>query len=285
MIQEEKSERIHFESSIDLQMFPYLRDYQLYKTHILPFAAFLEMALVAAHDLYRLGAYSLDEIVHHEALQLSANDRCAIEMTVLPEGHDSHRFAICSLLNSDAEAILHTSGRISSRSAVFRSAKFDLDALRVNSVRTLAAQDFYTYLDTLGLHYGPSFQSIQQLWCREDEALGQMELPAVLQPEAMLYQMHPVLLDACIQILLAALPARQDLLLYVPVGLTQLNVFARPGTEIWVHARLHDQAEETSGILEGEVTLLDGQGYPLAQMSGVRLQPLTGPGYIISDRT
>jgi amino acid adenylation domain-containing protein len=268
MSQPEKSLSIRFESSLDLETLPYLNDYQLSLARIVPFAVFLEMALAAASELYPAGAYALAGVAYHQALPLAETGSCAIEMVVRPEGQSAHRFEICSPGQAGTRATLYVSGTITSCSPGNEPVA-DLATLCTGQM--LAPQAFYVRLP--GLRYGPHFQGMQLLWLREGEATGRVVLPAALLAEAPLYQIHPVLLDTCLQVLLAALPTGQAPLL--PAGLAHLYLFARPGAQLWSRACLSVSTASVPGSQEGDITLFDEQGQPLAQLRGVRLQNIS----------
>lgn len=260
MSQPEKSLSIRFESSLDPETLPYLNDYHFSETRIVPLAVFLEMALAAASELYPAGALALSGVLYHQALPLVETEAPLIEIVVRPEGVGAHRFEICS----QGQATVYVSGMIIACSPHDEPS---VDLATLCHGQLLAAQAFYTQLP--GLRYGPHFQCLQLLWQREGEASARVVLPTALQAEAELYQFHPVLLDACLQVLLAALPAGQAPAL--PVGLAHLQLFARPGAHLWSRAGL-DAPGAGAEIREGEITLFDEQGHPLAHLAGVRLQ-------------
>jgi amino acid adenylation domain-containing protein len=267
MSQPEKSLCIRFESTLDLETLPYLTDYHISRARIVPFAVFLEMALAAASELYPAGVSALDAVTYHQALPLADDGSCALEMLVRPEGQGTHRFEICS---PGQAGTLHVSGTMTADGPGDEPAA-DLATLCTGQM--LAPQAFYAQLP--GLRYGPSFQGIQLLWLREGEATGRVILPAALQAEASCYQLHPVLLDACLQVLLAALPGGQAP--FLPVGLAHLRLFARPGPQLWSRARLCARTARAPEIQEGDITLFDEQGEPLVHLRGVRLQQMTDP--------
>ncbi|HEY1353936.1 MAG TPA: amino acid adenylation domain-containing protein [Ktedonobacteraceae bacterium] len=277
MSQPEKSLHIRFESSLDLQTLPYLHDYQLSLARILPFAVFLEMALAAASELPQSETTGLEGITYHEALLLAEPGHGEIEMTIKPDGHGAHSLEISSLSAPGEEATCYVSGTITCGQPEDGAGRaVDLAALRAGCSLTLMPDEIYTRLTSAGLRYGSGLRAIQQLWLREGEALGLVALPAALHAEAPLYQVHPVLLDACLQVLLAALPTLSgQVQLLLPIGLAQLRLLARPGTRIWSWARLSPEADADEKTREGEITLLDEQGHPLAQLRGIRLRSLS----------
>jgi len=136
--------------------------------------------------------------------------------------------------------------------------------------------EFYAMLHTRGVQLGQSFQGIKQLWRGNNEALGRIELPDTLLAESERYQTHPALLDACFQVLLAALPtdtvALNNDTLYLPTGLGSFTVHSQPGTHVWSRSVMQGPTNANSVIFEGDVYLLDDAGQVLIEARGLRLQ-------------
>ena len=66
------------------------------------------------------------------------------------------------------------------------------------------------------------------------------------------YFLHPVILDACFQLLLAVEPPQNTgsahvANQYMPVGVGQIRVNARPQATMWAHARLAETAGQRPG--------------------------------------
>src|SRR5690606_748094 len=71
---------------------------------------------------------------------------------------------------------------------------------------------FYAGFQRRGLDFGPDFRSIRRLWSGPAQALGEVALGDQLAAQAHAHRMHPVLLDGCLQVLAAALPADDEAL-------------------------------------------------------------------------
>jgi phthiocerol/phenolphthiocerol synthesis type-I polyketide synthase D len=139
----------------------------------------------------------------------------------------------------------------------------------------ISLTDFYSRLHTHGVQLAASFQGIERLWRHEGEALGQICLPQTLIQEAALYQIHPVLLDACFQVLIAALPftpGGDKEALYLPTRLRSFRLHHQPGTHVWSHAILTSGSSQDASVFEGDVLLLNEEGQLLAEIRGLRLQ-------------
>jgi NAD(P)-dependent dehydrogenase (short-subunit alcohol dehydrogenase family)/acyl carrier protein len=78
------------------------------------------------------------------------------------------------------------------------------------------------------------------------------------------------LLDACFQVFGATWPkAEREPVVYVPVGLEQLNCFDAAAEAQWCYARL--RPERAAGLFVGDLTLCDPAGRLLVEISGLRV--------------
>ena len=140
----------------------------------------------------------------------------------------------------------------------------------------VAGADLYEGLLERGLEYGPSFRGVERLWRRDGEALGRLRLTEAVATQRIGHKIHPALLDACFQVLAAALPKGsadgEDP--FLPVGLARLHLDDLPDTGLWAHALLKSDAPADADYLEGDVFLLDERGQVLLEASGLRLQRL-----------
>ena len=152
----------------------------------------------------------------------------------------------------------------------------ELTATQKRCRQEVNVSEFYAMLHTRGVQLGASFQGIERLWRGNNEALGLIQLPETLVDESERYQTHPALLDACFQVLLAALPAdivaSQDDALYLPTGLRNFTVHTRPGQRVWSRSVIQSPTNPKSAGFEGDVYLLDDTGQVLVEATGLRLQ-------------
>jgi len=140
----------------------------------------------------------------------------------------------------------------------------------------IPVDQFYSRLSEHGIQLSDAYQGIERLWHGEGEALGQVRILKALEREADFYQIHPVFLDACFQVLVAALPTATLLdneeSLYLPIGLQSFEVHNQPGSRAWSHAVLKPRADQGEGLFEGDVHILDEEGRMMIQARGLQLQ-------------
>ena len=141
----------------------------------------------------------------------------------------------------------------------------------------VAGRDCYRLFQDIHFHYGPAFQTIEQLWTAPGEALGRIRVPGSIEAELPTYHLHPTILDACFQVLLAVAvndtsDGRDQNGVYLPVGIDRVLVYAQPELCMWSHACLVKQSAE---LLEGNIVLLDEDGMVIVEVQGFRVQSLS----------
>ncbi|NJL38377.1 MAG: LLM class flavin-dependent oxidoreductase [Leptolyngbyaceae cyanobacterium SM1_4_3] len=161
-----------------------------------------------------------------------------------------------------------------SREESQESLENSLEAVQQRCGQVLMGEEFYHHLRDRGVELAQSFQGIEQLWRRDGEALGRIRYLETLETEAA-YVIHPVFLDACLQVFFATLPFQSDIepsrTHYLPVGFEQLQVHQKLGKQVWSHAVLHE-AKPDAAFYQGDVRILDSNGTLLMQVTGLRLQ-------------
>jgi acyl transferase domain-containing protein/acyl carrier protein len=253
-----------WESAINAQRLPYLADHRVDGLVVLPGAAYVEAALALHSKLYGQQALVLEDLRFRKALVVAADDEPVLRVEC---DERSLEFTITSRPRSpQGQWSQHAAGRLS-LGHVTPAARVDLEALRAAGERVDAA-DHYQRMQRRGLEYGPWFQGIRQLWRGTNEVLALIEGSEALSTERA--HLHPTLLDACLQSLLALLDsdgAEQHM--YLPVAIRQLRLHASPGARLYSHGRLTRRAADS---IEGDLQLCDLEGNVLVEVLGLRCQ-------------
>ncbi len=134
--------------------------------------------------------------------------------------------------------------------------------------------DLYSALRNTGLHHGQAFAALTRIVRRSN---GTSETEIVLPDEATGhrgYRIHPVLLDAALQGLAAALSseslAESSEATYLPVSFEKIRVFGDVGRRARCRAELVNLDGDGAGIM-GRVLITDDTGTPTAEISGIYL--------------
>ncbi len=260
------SDLASFESRLDLNSFPFLHDHRVNARAILPGTGFIEMALAAGQAA--LGRpIGLADVVMAEPLVVGDGESRLVQVLVRRDEQDAG-FEILSTdaLAEDGQWRRHVHGRFAS--ALAPEAGVDIEAIRGRCGEAVSAALHYAGLQARGLDFGPSLQGLRAAWRRDGEALGEIALPAGSGEGT--YLLHPALLDACLQVVSAALPssAGEAGRAYLPLAIDSIQLFRSPGEAVWSHASV----EPGGGSLRGEVMVFDAAG-PVARLSGITFRP------------
>ncbi|XXT21827.1 type I polyketide synthase [Sorangium sp. So ce429] len=274
-----------WQRELSVETLSYLADHRVQGEVVIPAAAYVEMALSAATELYGAGSHVLEDISFEQMLAIPSGGARTVEVAVSDEPGGAS-IEISSRQGGAESAsqdgwVRHAKGSLRRR----LPAQTEPEAAQSTAPRqiqqrcpaTLAGAELYRRMQERGLHHGESFQGVQQLWLGPSEVLGRVQLTEDIAAEAGAYQLHPTLLDACFQVLAALFMAQESTFksgqTFVPVGVQQVRCDRKPGPEVWVHGALHaPEGEQRS--LSGDLVLLDQDGQIIADIKGLRVQLL-----------
>ncbi len=261
--------QIRFQGQIEANSPEYLSDHRLESAIVFPATAYLEMALAAGRYIYPDCNLRLEQFLIKQPLILEDTTQL---QTVLSPGSDSvYRVQIFSCASGSDEFILHSEVEVK-RCDRLRN-NLDLAQLQSSLQPYSDIADYYQTLSKQGLNYGISFQGIKQIWQGEREALGYIQLPDNLIDRANHYQLHPALLDACLQLIGTVTESHSGV--YLPVGMESLTL-VKPGCmRVWTHVTI--QSTQSDRVLTANLVLIDDCGDLVAEITGLSLQYLSLP--------
>jgi acyl transferase domain-containing protein/acyl carrier protein len=224
----------------------FLQDHRVQGRPILPMAAFVEILLAAT------GGAAIEEILVPEALPLTG-------LTVQAVAGSERVEVFASAGGEDWKT--HASARPAAPGS--RPAGVSIASVLARMPRRVDPVEHYARLRRHGADLGPAFQLVESLSAGDGEALGSLRLPE----DAAAYRIHPVLLDACFQVLNAAVEEVDSL--YLPVGVASFTLFERPQGALWGFAAVRERQGDS---LLADIRLLDAEGATLAAVEGLRLR-------------
>ncbi len=259
---------IIFTSQLTSDTPAFLKDHCIFQKVVLPGTAYLEMALAAGVMELKSTNLVLEKVTIQQALILS--EKAQTIQLILKKESAVTQFQIYSLVSENDESWqLHCSGNIVVEERNSEPDCLDLTQLRGQFTNELSGETFYQQCRERGINYGSSFRAITRSWSQEGESLGLIRLPARLASEISIYQFHPVLLDACFQVIFAALPQSLQSETYLPVGLERFHLYRSPQQTLWSHVRLRPFNRSNPESLIADVRLFDEAGNLVAQVDGL----------------
>jgi myxalamid-type polyketide synthase MxaB len=271
-----------FESTLSQESPAYLAHHRIYQQVILPATAYLEMALAAGAVVCKSHHLRLQEVVIQQALLLDDADKI-LQVVLKPENSNTESpktfsWQVYSLNidknNSESYWALHAFGNLVEEPTASLP-QVNLAALQAQYTEVVSVTDYYQQLRQQGVDYGNSFQSIARLWRHLGQALAQIHLPESLTLEAEAYKLHPVLLDACLQMVGTALAEADQQAVYIPVGVERLQVYRRPSSHLWTEMKICQVEGWQQKTVTAAVQLFDESGNVVAQLEGLTLRSIT----------
>jgi acyl transferase domain-containing protein len=269
----------YFVSRLSTQRLPYLADHKVYGIPVLPAAALVEMVVAAAAALGP-GPWRVEDIMILKTFAVLDQASRSLHLSFELERSGATRFRIYvgggESEGASIPADLHAHGTVRVSDTDGSPAPVSLEQLRSRFKATQSVDTFYQALGEKGLEYGPEFQVVEQIWNREQEALGIVRLSPSTDWPYENYYIHPALLDGCFQLTGAAISGETRALdTYIPFGIEEFKVFRRAGRRLWCLARVSSLEQAHQEVLTAELTLFDEEGNVVASCVGLSLKRVT----------
>ena len=224
----------------------YLDEHLVQGAVVYPGAAYVEMALGAARALEPDRTPALRDVTFHRALFLPDRAATRLQFSVTDE---NRQFEIHSLTPATGEWIRHAGGLIATRDHE-EPAAGHLGTIRTRCRREIPRDDFYAMVYQRGVQLQHAFKGIQSIWQGQGEALACIATQGFGRAG---YEIHPALLDAIFQPLIAAAESLDDTNhegLFLPIRIGEVVLHSRPDDHCWSHARVtsHDEHGVTGDV-------------------------------------
>ncbi|UQA57020.1 type I polyketide synthase [Polyangium aurulentum] len=259
----------------------YLNDHRVQGRAVMPAAGYLEMALAAAAEALGRAPRRLEQVAFERALFLPEQGRVTVQLALAADTPEAGSFRILGhepgAEGAGASAwTLHARGVVrASPSAEPEGTRLALAEIQARCGEASAGAAHYEAMKARGLEYGPAFQGVERIWRRDGEALGQIHA-ATASRAADPHVIHPALLDACFQVLAAALPLRGEGLAegdtFLPIALRSLRLHDHAGSAVFCHARIEAEGAGDGVTFEGDLRVIDDAGQTVLEVQGMRVQ-------------
>jgi acyl transferase domain-containing protein/acyl carrier protein len=280
-----------WEAPVGTRLLPYMSDHRVNEMVILPAAAYIDLALGAASEAFGAGRFTIEELALKKTLFFPEDTTQRVQVAITCGEPGRATLQVFSYQAGAADQppswILHAEATIRHYAAALPAVTARHIApttIRPQFSEQIDAQEHYAGIGDRGIQHGPLFQGVTHIWKRSGEVLAQLSLPPDVAEDLPGYQVHPALLDACLQGIIPFLPPNGDT--YVPIAVGSIRLFSRPQADIklWSHVYVQPQMNRDPNTLEGDVFLIDDNGQVLLEVLGFRLQRLGSEGESRNER-
>ncbi|MBW4479949.1 MAG: type I polyketide synthase [Tolypothrix brevis GSE-NOS-MK-07-07A] len=280
------SQQICFESQIRQKVPAFLGDKHVYEKATFPATGYLEMAYSAGVTVLQSDNLVVAEVLILHALILPEKEAKTIQLILTFQEASKYFFQIFSLNqwdknDSEPSWTLHATGKVLVEEKDQQKSHTNLAALEARCSQKILVSDYYQQCQERSINYGATFQALECLWKMPlvkkeiqltGEALGKIRIPEALFLEAGEYKLHPVLLDACFQVVMAAFPDSLKSETYLLSGLERLRIYCSFGINLWSYVQLHPIQESNQQTLTANIYIYDETGAIVAQVEQLSLK-------------
>ncbi len=254
-----------WERQLDTALMPFLADHVVGGNVLLPATAFIEMALEASAAIHGEAAHDLEMVEIRRPMVLDPERSKMVRFIHDPEDGTFHIESRTRM--QDEPWSRHVSGRLSKAQPLPARTG---DRTLPGPARRYTAEEHYALAERVGLAFGPKFRCVRHVDVCGGVAVAALAVPEGLEmPDA--FQLHPSLLDSCLQPLLDVMYDRgtEWQAAYLPYQLGRMLHHGRGGAIAFCRVEL---TKATPRALLASFTLMDADGLVLAEMRDFRLR-------------
>lgn len=266
-----------WQTTVSDEMLRLLADHKVEDEIVFPAAAYIEMALQSAEEAGLSKSHLLSNFVFKERMILQSEKPNSLQALLSPAEEGSFLFSIYGRGETNENWKMYASVYFIERSiADYLSSSMETspEVIRQDLSVQQSGEEFYKTLQLHRVEYGPAFRAIQQVWNKDNEALALVSLPESLRIDTAGYQLHPALLDACLQVIAATQNISFEEGLYLPAACRSIRLFSRPGRVVWSHVTVQSEPIPSGNSIIADIRLLDENDRIIAEFIGFRLQKI-----------
>ncbi len=267
----EEPERHVWQTDVGTATLPWLDDHRVHNVAALPGAAYCEMALAAATEIFGEApatCWEARDIAFEQMLLL--DDKTPIDAVASVQAPGVVEFVVESVV--DGESTRHATAWLRTVEDESAPPAYDVAALLAAHPHSVKGSELRQSLVERGVQHGPAFSGLAAAHTAEsggNTVLAEVALPASIRFQHAAYHVHPALLDACFQSVAAGRRRTANgggLLL--PLGVSRLRVYGPLRNAHYCYGRV-TRADATGG--EADLDVLDEHGNVLLAVRGLRM--------------
>ena len=268
------ADTFYWESAIDLDRLPYLKDHCIENVPVMPAAAFVEWIFAAVRETFGVEQCALENVRFLKPLFLPSGEKTIVQVVLRSDtsSHSTFQILAKAAHKEAMEWVEFATGDIQLEPPINFEPTVPVDEIQLRCPDLFSGGQIYQQFSEQDLDYGPRFQRIDRIWRSNEEAIGQLK-PFT---QGKNYILHPTTLDAGMQVFAGPISLQADVVqkggCYVPVGIERMTIVARPGETVWSHVRLDGVNAENPDLFTGDFSLINDDGKVFLKAHGLRLQ-------------
>lgn len=250
---------------------------------VLPAVAVIEMARAAGELAGEGRVRRLSDIVWLRPITWpEGGDELELYIRFFPRESALIEFEVSSL-QEGLRPCLHVQGALELESGTTESASIetvDLASLKAGCTDRVDGSDCYRVFRSNGLHLGPSFQVVRELFVNETEVLSLISIPRDLEAGLAELRLHPSLMDGALHSAVGlGIKSGEHNGLNIPFSIGQVDIFSPLPATCWVHiSEARESQPLTGGGRRSHLKIMDESGKVVVKIEDFLVRPLGQSG-------
>jgi acyl transferase domain-containing protein/acyl carrier protein len=267
VVERDRGPTPRFTSGLSRPSLTYLLDHRIDGLPVFPGAGYIDAAFSASAELHpEVKNHVIEGLSFERVFVLRPEATPTLLVDVEPED------GTISLYGRHLEESWDRQARCRlGRSTECERTILDVERLKTDLAEQADVERLYARLAAFGLEYGAEFRRLERLNIRRNAASGGLVLARLSSAGLDLdtSSIHPALLDAAFQAMLALAPEGRGAL--VPTAIERLRWWTGSSAPVWVYGQVSPQPDET---LMADLVLADEAGNVLLDVRGLECKRL-----------
>ncbi len=264
-----------WESYLNTLQFSYLKDHLVHDAIVFPAAAYIEIAIAAIQEAFGPGDHKVEKFKFRDAISIPEKGNIQLQVLLKNTIGNTHQLQIRSKVENSEH--WNNNGLCS----VLVNYQRNLDSIAASSGSKISSEDHYNYAKSMGLPYGPIFQTVKEIQTSNNIWQANVEVDESILPQLKRYTFHPSLLDGCLQVALNISRNKIQGATYVPVYVEDISI-ADDISDVRNCKVIIEEKESDNNWIVGNLVLLQNERVIL-KMNGLKMQKLEVSG--IQDKS
>ncbi|PGD97837.1 SDR family NAD(P)-dependent oxidoreductase [Bacillus wiedmannii] len=272
-----------FVKSLEQDVF-YLKDHVVHGRKVLPGVVYLEMAYTAGTLATEKSVKKITNISWTKPIVMEDDSKRDIYIK-FNNDMENIGYKIYSM-QSDNKKTIHSQGQLElgSEDSVNKQEFVDLVNIREKCMESKEGEECYQLFQKMGLTYGKSFKGIKKLYHNKNECLAYIELPKFIMESEEDFVLHPSLMDSVIQSVIGILGHKQLKTLYLPVGISELEVLDKLPSNCYAYITICNEST-SSGSYTFDIKITDETGKVIININELLIYPFQRKANFITTKS
>jgi hypothetical protein len=201
--------------------------------------------------------------------------------TVLRRTAEGAEYVISSF-DDEHEQVVHSEGRVVFGNGLIKAAaaeeRMTPQALKTQCSAPEPGSAYYDRFRALGLNYGPSFQTIQEVHVNHVFALSKLKIADERKREFGQFILHPSMIDGALQTIASLVGGQSPRTAWLPFALDELEILGPVPQACYAYAERADApVQGYAGVAKFNIRLLNESGETLVKLRNLYVRPLAEP--------